>query len=122
MKKTLLFGFVCFAILEISFGGCADNSQSNAYNNPNPPPPNTFSMAGMSFNPTSMTVPKGTTITWKNDDGVLHTSISDSSGVWDTGDVAPGNSKSTTFTSAGTFRFHCKYHGTMGMTGTITVN
>jgi len=65
-----------------------------------------------------MTIQKNTTITWKNNSGVTHTSTSNT-GAWDTGDIASGASKTTTFATAGTFSFHCKYHAMM--TGTITV-
>jgi plastocyanin len=42
--------------------------------------------------------------------------------LWDTGNMNPGTSKTTTFNTAGTFGFHCTYHAAMGMTGTITVH
>jgi plastocyanin len=42
--------------------------------------------------------------------------------LWDTGNMNPGTSKTTTFNTAGPFGFHCTYHAAMGMTGTITVH
>ena len=66
-------------------------------------------------------MPIGTTITWHNGSGVAHTSTSDTPGLWDTGNIPAGSSKTTTFTTAGTFNFHCIYHASMGMTGSITV-
>ncbi|HUL42739.1 MAG TPA: plastocyanin/azurin family copper-binding protein [Bacteroidota bacterium] len=102
--------------------GC-NNNPSNSYggsSSGSPPPPNTVVMSGYSFSPSSMTIKKGTTITWKNNDGAIHTSTSDS-GVWDTGDMPNGASKTTTFNTVGTFNYHCTYHQAMGMTGTITV-
>jgi plastocyanin len=41
--------------------------------------------------------------------------------VWNTGDMRPGVSSTTVFNTPGTFRFHCIYHSSMGMVGTITV-
>ncbi len=122
MKTTL--ATLCFTgllFLVISVGGCGKGS-SNPYGMTGPAPsnapPNTILMAGMSFSPATITVAKNTTITWTNNDGIAHTSTSDS-GVWDTGNIPPGASKTTTFTSAGTFTFHCTYHSMM--TGTVVV-
>ena len=70
--------------------------------------------------PASMTIHKGTTITWKNNDGFVHTSTADG-GLWNTGDIAGGASKTTTFDSVGTFTYNCIYHRSMGMVGTIKV-
>jgi plastocyanin len=72
----------------------------------------------MAFGPGSITVSVGTTITWHNNDGINHTSTSNT-GVWDTGAIPPGGSKTQTFATAGTFPYHCNIH-TM-MTGTIIV-
>jgi plastocyanin len=75
-------------------------------------------IANIAFGPASITVPVGTTITWQNNDGIAHTSTSDT-GVWDTGAIAPGTSKATTFNTAGTFPYHCTVHSMM--TGTVIV-
>jgi plastocyanin len=78
-------------------------------------------MAGMMFYPTTLTVSKGTTVTWQNNDAITHTSTSDAPGIWDTGDITSNSSKTVTFNTAGTFRYHCIYHVNMGMRGTIIV-
>ena len=39
--------------------------------------------------------------------------------AWDTGNIFPGESKCVTFSIAGTYPFHCVYHG--GMDGVIDV-
>ena len=84
-----------------------------------PAPANTVVMANIAFSPTSITVAAGTTITWQNNDGVDHTSTSDN-GVWDTGTIAPGQSKTTVFNTPGTFTYHCTVHPMM--TGTVVVH
>jgi plastocyanin len=81
---------------------------------------NTIILTNNAFNPSEFTVAVGTTVTWRNTDNVDHTSTSDD-GSWDTGNIAPGASATTTFNQAGTFGYHCTYHRTLGMTGTITV-
>jgi hypothetical protein len=82
------------------------------------PSPNNIFMFYTSFSPPSLIVPRGTTVTWKNDDVVTHGPTSNI-GVWDVGDILPGGSKSITFSSAGTFRYHCSTHPIMA--GTIVV-
>ncbi len=102
--------------------GCKSDS-SSPYGTSSPPaniPPNTVIMSSMAFNPSSITVARGTTITWRNDDGAAHTSTSDSAG-WDTGNMTAGATRTTTFNTPGTFRYHCTYHQAMGMVGTVTV-
>jgi plastocyanin len=109
-----MIGFVILGLL-----GCKSNSYGT---NPTPSniPPNTVVMSSSSFNPATLTVAKGTTVTWRNDDGVVHTSTSDNTG-WDTGDMQRGANRTTAFNTAGTFKYHCTYHRAMGMVGTIIV-
>lgn len=102
--------------------GCGSDSSTDSYGG-NPPPgsdPNTIVLSGMSFSPGSKTISAGTTITWKNTNSFVHTSTSDA-GAWDTGNIPGGTSKTTTFNTPGTYPYHCTYHATMGMTGTIVV-
>lgn len=102
--------------------GCSKDSSNPYGTSSSPPPPtpspNTVSMYAMAFSPANITIAKNTTITWQNNDGVAHTSTSDT-GAWDTGNIGAGQSKTTTFSTAGTFSYHCSYHSMM--TGTITV-
>jgi plastocyanin len=123
MKKLqVLLGVLIVGLTVLAFVGCSkdsSNPSSPTYSTPTPKTqPNTVTMSGMTFSPVSLTIAKGTTITWQNDDGVAHTSTSDT-GVWDTGNIPAGSSKTTTFATAGTFPYHCTYHSMM--TGTIVV-
>jgi plastocyanin len=122
MKRKLLGTLsVALAGFLLAFMGCKNDS-SNPTTYTSPPPtssqPNTVLISGMAFGPASLTVAKNTTITWQNNDGVAHTSTSDS-GIWDTGLIPPGGSTTKTFTTAGTFPYHCTRHPMM--TGTIVV-
>lgn len=118
MLLSMIMGVVLAGIL-----GCKSDSANQYGTNNSPsksPPNNTVVMGSMSFDPSSLTVPSGTTVTWRNDDGAAHTSTSDSTG-WDTGNMPAGATRTTTFNTVGTFRYHCTYHRAMGMVGTITV-
>ena len=64
------------------------------------------------------TVPAGATITVVNDDSVPHTFTADD-GSFDSGTIQPGDSFQITLDAAGTFAYHCNFHGSM--TGSITV-
>jgi plastocyanin len=69
----------------------------------------------LAFGPSPITVAKSATVTWKNNDNVAHTATADDAS-WDTGNIAPGTSKSLTFTNAGTFAYHCTVHPMMKAT------
>ena len=130
--RTALYatGLVSLFLLALVGTGCKSDS-SNPYGAPTSPSPyippsplstspNTVSLSGSAFNPATITVSVGTTVTWKNDDSYTHTSTSDT-GVWDSGNIAGGATASAKFNTAGTFPYHCIYHGPMGMKGTVIV-
>jgi plastocyanin len=87
------------------------------------------------FQPNSLTVPKGATVTWNNTGSAVHTVTDDPSkainrsnaqlpeGVqpWDSGNVNGRQSYSYTFTTAGTYKYFCIPHEVLGMVGTVTV-
>ncbi|MDW0139517.1 MAG: plastocyanin/azurin family copper-binding protein, partial [Nitrososphaeraceae archaeon] len=78
------------------------------------------------YEPTTLTVPAGTTVTWKNSDSTLHTVTSGSaeSGVtgteFDSSYMAGGKTFQHTFSSAGTFDYYCTLHPFMK--GQVVVN
>jgi plastocyanin len=121
--------FVYVLVMLVATGlvglGCTKDSASSYGSSPTSPasaapPPNTVFMSGMAFSPVTLTIAKGTTVTWKNTDGIAHTVTSDSA-VWDTGNMASGASTTTTFNTTGAFPYHCTYHASMGMKGTVIV-
>lgn len=72
------------------------------------------------FSPASITVRKGTTVTWTNNDSTAHTvTENDGKDGPASSDVNPGQTYSFTYTAVGTFRYHCSIHPSM--TGTVTV-
>lgn len=73
---------------------------------------------GNVFEPATITVNVGDTVTWRNTDDVPHTSTSDDE-VWDSGALATGEEFSFTFEEAGTFPYFCAFHP--GMEGTVVV-
>jgi len=69
-----------------------------------------------SFGPGAVTVHVGDTVTWANAGPTDHTATG---AGFDTGVLSRGQSGSHTFTSAGTFSYHCSLHPFMK--GTVTV-
>ncbi|HTK41465.1 MAG TPA: plastocyanin/azurin family copper-binding protein [Gemmatimonadales bacterium] len=76
------------------------------------------------FTPANVTVKVGSTVRWTNNDPIAHTTTSDM-GVWDSGPLNPsGGTFQMTFSSTGTFPYHCSIHPPSvypGFVGTITV-
>jgi hypothetical protein len=64
------------------------------------------------FNPATLTVSVGTTITWTNLDSAPHTVTSDDN-LFDSGTLNQGAPFSHTFTTPGTFAYHCNIHPSM---------
>jgi plastocyanin len=117
IPKGLLVILAGSFLLSCSKGG--DNTTSlygnNTNNNTNPQPSasgNTVSISGMSFSPGSITVKAGTTVTWTNNDNMLHTVTADDAS-FSSGDMNYGSSYSHTFSAAGTYPYHCNYHPAM---------
>ena len=68
------------------------------------------------FDPPTLTVAKGTTVTWKNGDSTIHTVTSGSAegnetgSLFDSGILAMGKTFQWTFSNAGTFDYYCTLH------------
>ena len=71
------------------------------------------------YSPRSITIGVGDTVTWKNNGAAAHSATADD-GSFDTGIFNGGQSRSETFTSAGTVPYFCTVHGT-AQSGTIEV-
>jgi plastocyanin len=87
------------------------------------------------FEPAELTVPKGSTVTWRNTGQVVHTVTDDPSKAvnksdallasgaqpWDSGTIPGGASFSHTFDVPGQYTYFCLPHESLGMVGHITV-
>jgi plastocyanin len=88
-----------FTVLLIS---CAKDNQG----------PDEVFMEGSKYNPATITVTAGTTVTWTNKDDVTHSVTSDT-GLFESGDLSKGDSFKYTFSAQGTYDYHCRFHGAM---------
>jgi plastocyanin len=71
---------------------------------------------GFAFDPANLSIAKGDTVEFTNADSAPHTATGKS---FDTGTLKKGASAALTFATAGTFDYHCNFHGSMK--GKITV-
>lgn len=62
---------------------------------------------GFTFNPATITIPKGTTVTWTQKDSAPHTVTTD---IFDSDGLSQGQAFSYTFNQAGTFEYRCTIH------------
>ncbi|HVE81061.1 MAG TPA: plastocyanin/azurin family copper-binding protein [Candidatus Dormibacteraeota bacterium] len=85
----------------------------------NPVATNEVIMQNTAFNPKTITIKKGTLVTWTNQDADLHDVISDQTDGPRSALLGKGESYSFTFTKAGTYTYLCQPHA--GMTGTVIV-
>jgi plastocyanin len=67
------------------------------------------------FDPPSIEVEAGTTVTWTNQDSAVHT-VDGDQGEFESGNLEPGNSYSETFDMPGTYTYHCDIHPSMKAT------
>ncbi|WP_170971206.1 cupredoxin domain-containing protein [Ilyomonas limi] len=118
--KSGIFKSIMIACTMVLFLSCSKSSSS--YGSNTPPPGNSNSndvkIANMSFAAATITINKGTKVTWTNNDNMTHTVTADD-GSFDSGDLNKGDTYSYTFGSTGTFAYHCSFHS--GMTGSVVV-
>ena len=113
MKRSFrLARIAAIGVVALALGCMSDNSVTN------PVQSQSVTIQNFAFSPASITVPVGSTVTWTNKDAVAHTTTSDGTG-WNSGSLAQNASFSRTFTSKGTFPYHCAIHPNMVATVTV---
>ncbi len=96
--------------------------KASASSTPKPAPStsgSTVTIKDFAFSPTPLTVKRGTKVTWVNNDNTSHTVSSDSDTTLESPVLSTGGTFSFTFTTPGTFSYHCSFHS--DMKGTIVV-
>ena len=130
-------------VLAVSaLAGCAGAASAPSPSPSPSPKPVAISIKGFAFNPATIAVPKGTTITWTNEDAVNHTvttgtpppavapaasgaspaptpSLSKGDGRIDSGRIFATKTFAFTFNETGTFNYFCAVHPRMVATVTV---
>jgi plastocyanin len=95
------------------------SSKNDPVGNTPPPGTNNVTIQSMAFSPATITVTAGATVKWTNMDAIAHTVTSDTP-LFDSGSLVTNGVYSYTFTTAGTYNYHCTFHSMM--TGKVIVN
>lgn len=117
MKKILLI--LLIILLTLTVYGCqtktvnkkpSEQKESSGQNK--------IEIKDLAFEPDTITVSKGTKVTWTNNDSVDHTVTADD-GSFDSGTLGVGKTFSYTFNKTGSLSYKCTIHPSM--TGTVKV-
>jgi len=115
MKTKFFFNSILLIIgIAIIITSCYKSK--NSYNNNG----NSYkiSMKNSVFSPANLTITTGSSVTWMNDDSVIHT-VTATDGSFNSGDIATGSSYTKTFSSAGTINYSDSHNS--AMTGVLIV-
>ena len=119
MQPARFFGLLVLVVtLLLHTGGRLAVAQAPAPGGPS------VTMKEFEFTPKEIKVKVGTTVTWMNAGTTAHSATAiDKS--FNTRNLQPGETKSVTFSTPGTFVYHCVFHGNpddkSGMIGTVIV-
>jgi plastocyanin len=122
MKKIIIFSFLGLSLILVGCGAqITPTAKQNQISNQSQPvtAENTtnITIQNFAFNPVVLTVTKGTTVTWTNNDSVTHQIKSE---TFNSDRLGNGESFSFTFNQTGNFDYVCAIHSTMK--GKIIVN
>jgi amicyanin len=99
-------------------GMTAPSASATAADAPAPQGGTAVSIADFKFNPATLTVPVGTTVTWTNQDEEPHTVVA-KDGAFHSPGMDTHGSYSFTFSTPGSYDYVCSIHPFM--TGTVVV-
>lgn len=103
-KEVMSFSILFIVTAVLIFTGCTQQTGNK----------NTVSIDNLSYNPSSLTITVGETVTWTNNDNVDHTVTSE--GVFDSGLLSSGDTFEYTFDEPGTYDYTCTIHPSMQAT------
>ena len=109
-----------FAVGIAACGGDGPTNENGNGNGNGPPVPPSVAVRDNSFNPSSLTVSSGTTVTWNWSGVNLHTVTFDD-GIGNSGPEKSSGTHTRQFTQTGTFVYICDVHGRATMSGVVVV-
>ena len=124
MKKCLIISLIVLVTTTcILVAGCT--ASTNVTTSPNPTVASTSATRSSSlssnaeytvkiknfaFQPSTLTIQKGTTVTWVNEDSVAHTVTSDDGKFPSSGDLNKADAYQYQFNTPGSYDYHCSPH------------
>lgn len=111
MKKWITLLLVLVGLVFILWG-CGSSKESKESKEPDKDKPdkNTVLIRDFKFEPATITLQKGETVTWINEDRAAHTATGNQ---FDRGKIIKGESFTYTFNEPGTYDYICTYHPDM---------
>ncbi len=112
MKKTILAILIALAFV---LSACSSSENSSNQENQNVPVTGNeakVTISNFAFDPATITVKAGQTVVWTNEDVTPHTVVADDNS-FQSPSIAKGQTFTHTFTTAGTFSYHCSIHPKM---------
>ena len=108
-----LLALLTLAAAGLAFAACGGDDGTNAYGESNAVTLDdasvTVEMSELMFQPQGIRVKQGTTVTWINDDAVVH-NVRQVESAFLSPDIGPGQSFTTTMDKPGRYRYQCTYH------------
>jgi plastocyanin len=125
MKKRWIIAAL-LSLVVIAFGAALAANRSGAKTTMSPGAPEplagaTVTISNFMFSPKVIRIKAGAEVTWQVKEGT-HTVTGDT-GSWESPTLSAGKSFSHQFATAGTYGYHCSFHGSAGhdMYGTVIV-
>jgi len=138
VRRRLLIGAASLLIAAGALAGCSAQASSSPMaptSASSAPAGPVINLSSLVFNPSTTTVPVGTTVTWRNDEPITHTVTSGRyegvdkttglrseqypDGAFNAKLQGKGKTFSFTFTKPGSYTYYCDIH--QGMNATIVV-
>jgi plastocyanin len=112
---------ILLAAIAVLLVGCGDSSGGTDLTSSSAASgsPKAVTIRDYLYKPASITVPKGTTVTFTNRDSTPHTATSRESGAFESGSIDSGKAGRVRLDETGTFAYYCLFHPFMK--GTIVV-
>lgn len=123
MRKFLTITLMSVALLALAITISSARAENGKFAATSTAPEKiTVKIVGFEFQPKTLTVKVGTTVEWVNE-GTRH-SVDADDGSFKSEILRQGDKFEHTFTKAGTFPYHCRFHGEAGgkdMAGKVIV-
>jgi len=118
MRRSTILGALTLVALALTLVACSTPSASTTPSGTGTTggagsPSVTVSLKDLAFDPTTVDVAKGGSVTFVNNDTVQHNVAGES---WSSGPLDPGKSFTQTFSNAGAIAVRCTIHPSMTMT------
>lgn len=112
-NKSVIWVGVMVLVIALGIGGYFIYNNyyktKSVNNNQTTVMPGVVTIQDFSFKPGAITINKGDTVTWQNNDSFVHRIVADDNS-FDLGSMAGGGSTSHRFNEMGTFGYHCSIH------------